>query len=315
MQGAIEIIDGKPSFNIEGNNWRGDGSERIGYNTGPRPYVQFRAVSVQHGAQSLAEGKPVFKSIVYMKLQHPGERDFIDRPATREDAQRFSEEYRAYCQGREDRPDGAPLEVLFPNHGDVVSMLHFHRIYTVEMLARLNDTQLQNIGMGGYEWQQKARRWLDAMEKGDKGFAALEEQQRKLSIDNTRLREQNAAMNAQIQGLTNQIAQLTNTLLQMGVSAPGVMIHNLQGMAPAMASQPLMQPMPMPRPEPQRTAGFDGMVGNALGADEHVYQAPAPGTKEEVAELMSGDVFQEDLKPVTASEDEPRRGPGRPRRN
>lgn len=313
MQGAIEIIDGKPSFNIEGNNWRGDGSERIGYNNGPRPYVQFRAVSVQHGAESLNAGKPVFKSIVYMKLQHPGERDFIDRPATREDAQRFSEEYRAYCQGREDRPDGAPLEVLFPNHGDVVSMLHFHRVYTVEMLARLNDTQLQNIGMGGYEWQQKARRWLDAMEKGDKGFAALEEQQRKLSIDNTRLREQNSAMNAQIQGLTNQIASLTNTLMQMGVAAPGAMIHGLQGMAPAMAAQPLMQPMP--RPEPQRTAGFDGMVGNALGADEHVYQAPAPGTQEEVAQLMTGDVFQEDLKPVTASEDEPRRGPGRPRRN
>jgi hypothetical protein len=290
MQGAIEIIDGKPSFNIEGGKWRGDGSERIGYDNGPRPYVQFRAVSVQHGAESLNAGKPVFKSIVYMKLQHPGERDFIDRPATREDAQRFSEEYRAYCQGREDRPDGAPLEVLFPNHGDVVSMLHFHRIYTVEMLARLNDTQLQNIGMGGYEWQQKARRWLDAMEKGDKGFAALEEQQRKLSIDNTRLREQNSAMNAQIQGLTNQIASLTNTLMQMGVAAPGTMIHGLQGMAPA-------------------------MVGNTLGADEHVYQAPAPGTKEEVAELMSGDVFQEDLKPVTASEDEPRRGPGRPRRN
>jgi hypothetical protein len=71
----------------------------------------------------------------------------------------------------------------------------------------------------------------------------------------------------------------------------------------------------MPRPEPQRTAGFDGMVGNALGADEHVYQAPAPGTQEEVAQLMTGDVFQEDLKPVTASGDEPRRGPGRPRRN
>lgn len=309
MQGAIEIVDGKPSFTLaEGAKWSGDGTERIGYGNGPKPFVNFYPRAIQHGAESLAAGKPVFKNILFMKLQHPGERDFIDRPATRVDASNYPAEYRHYCAGREDRPDGSPLQILFPNHAEVVQVLEFHRIYVVEQLANLTDTQIQNLGMGGYEWQQKARRWLDAMQKGDKGFAALEEGQRRLQIDNGRLADQNRQLVAQVQALTSQIANLTNSLAQMGGVVPGMVTH---GMAPGAAAVPIAQPSYM------QSNGFAAPSAGELGVDDH---KPAPMPAEmaiqqmPMQDLMGGDTFAEDLKPVTAEAEPERRGPGRPRR-
>src|SRR5688572_5080400 len=209
--GQITVENGVISYTLD-KEYTGNGTERIGYGNapnGPQPHVTFYAKQAQHGAASLDQGKPVFKSIVFMRLQHPGERDVYEQPARPSDAERFPREYRHYCSGRVGIPDGAPLQVLFPNHEDVVSNLQYHRIYTVEQLANLSDTALQNIGMGGLEWQGKARRWLDAV-KGGGGFAQLEENQRKLQVDNTRLRDQNQQMTSQLQALTNQIAQLTN---------------------------------------------------------------------------------------------------------
>jgi hypothetical protein len=314
LQGAIELVDGKPSYTLDSKEWRGDGTERIGYGSGPKPFVLFYARAMPHGAESLAAGRPVFKTIVYMKLQHPGERDFIDRPATRLDANNYAVEYRHYCSGREDRPDGAPLELLFPNHPDVVTVLQFHRIYNVEQLAALNDTQMQNLGFGGFEWMQKARRWLDAMKQGDQGFAALEEGQRKLQIENGRLAEQNKQLISQVQALTSQISNLTNSLAQMGGVIPGMVTH---GMAPGASAMPIAQPSYL------QSNGFASPAAGEIGADEH---KPTPRPTDAAAQLMPvedlmrGDTFAEDLAPVPAaidqqSETTERRGPGRPRRN
>lgn len=312
MSGQITIgADGVPSYTV-GKEYSGDGSERIGFGEqagGPRPHVTFYAKQLQHGAASLEQGKPIFKSVVYMRLVQPGERDVYDQPARPQDAERFPREYRHYCQGRVGVPDGAPLQVLFPNHEDVVSTLNFHRVFTVEQLGALTDTALQNIGMGAYEWQGKARRWLEGMKQGG-GFAMLEEQQRKLQVDNTRLRDQNAAMASQLQALTNQIAQLTNAMVQQGGFIPaGGMVQQHMGTAPGAAAFPQMQPARM------MPNGFAAPGAGELGADDHVpHVAASPdhepaGVEAPIAELMKGDTFAGDL---STQQEQP--ATGRPRR-
>lgn len=282
MSHQIEIsADGVPSYTLE-QAMRGDGTERLGFgeqNGKQGPYVNFYAKSVPNGAASLDAGRPVFKSIVFMRLQHPGERDCLDRPATRADANRFPSEYRRYIEGRMDAPDGVPLHVLFPNHHDIVQALNYHKVFTVEQLARLNDTQMQNLGMGGLEWSQKAQRYLAHLEKGE-GFAKYEEQLRRQALELERANQLNQDLSTKLQALTNQVAMLMqNQMAAGGVMPMGVLTHTM-GEAPAMAAaRAQIQPN-----------GFAAPAAHELGADENVPQQTRP------ADLSTGnDSFLEDL--------------------
>ena len=279
----IEIsADGMPSYTLT-DAMKGDGTERLGFGDQagqPGPYVNFYARSVPNGAASLDESKPVFKSIVFMRLQHPGERDVIDRPASKLDANRYPQAYRRYVEGRQDVPDGVPLHVLFPNHDDIVQALRFHRIHTVEQLSQLNDTQMQNLGMGGLEWSNKAKRYLAHLERGA-GFAKYEEQLRRQGVELDRAQQLNADLTTKLQALTNQVAMLMqNQMAAGGVMPMGMVTH---GVAPAAAAMP---------PQMQRN-GFSAPAAHEIGADDHVQQSARP---QRVDEMPKGnDSFLEDL--------------------
>lgn len=295
--------NGMPSFTLNdlSGALSGDGTERIGFgiSTGVKPNVTFQARSIQQNAASLAEGRPVFKSVVFMRLQHPGERDTVERPATRQDVMRFPAEYRRYCQGRADIPDGTPLEVIWPNHPDIVKMLQYHMVFTVEQLQTLNDTQLQNIGMGAWEWQQKARNYIAAVEKGQ-GFAQYEERDRRNAIEIQRLTEQNMKMAQQLQAMMNQLANMqSGQMMQAGLTNGG--------MASPMAAAPAVFQPPI--------VLQNGMMPAApyeIGADEHTPPAGMSAQEMAAAELerlaaSSNEVFQEDLT-ATPSAGRPTKG-------
>jgi guanyl-specific ribonuclease Sa len=289
MSAHIEITEsGVPSYTLDQNSaYRGDGTERIGY--GQRegeqgPYVNFYARSLPNGAASLDASKPVFRSVVFMRLQHPGERDCIDRQATRADADRFPAAYRRYCDGRAAEPDGVPLHVLFPHHDDIVQMLRYHKVFTVEQLAKLSDTQMQNLGMGGMEWSQKAQRYLAHLERGG-GFAKLEDQLRRTQADNERQRAVNDDLSAKIQALTNQLGVFMQAQTQgMPMAAMGGMQALAQmGIAPAPVGQ-------------QQRHGFVQAAPHELGADDNV---PQPGNTvvSRASDLPAPAPFAEDMVP------------------
>jgi hypothetical protein len=212
---------GLPQFDVDASR-EYDGSQRYEAPVaGKGPFVQFYARAMQNGQASLAEGKPVFRSVLFFKLQQPGERDFIDRQATKSDIDAHPAAYQRYRQFRNDSAiaDGTPLETLFPAHPDTVEVLKFNRIHTVEALANLSDTGMQNIGMGGAEWRDKARRFIDAT-TGGKGFADLEDQTRSLQAQLDREREKGRALVGQVEELTRAVSQLTSQLssIQMGAA-------------------------------------------------------------------------------------------------
>lgn len=265
----IEIdAQGMPNFTLEkGDSFLANGTERIGFgdNSGAaKPFVNFYPKTVPMPAASLAAGRPIFKSVVFMRLQHPGERDNIDRPATRDDALRFPVQYRQYCEGRQGVPDGIPLDVLFPNHQDVREGLNFHKVYTVEQLAVLTDTQLQNIGFGGYEWQQKAKRYLAALDEG-KGFAQHEETIRKLQVEMDRTSQTNGDLARQVQRLTDQLAAVLQGQ------------NPLVGQAPGQAAMPMHLQQQAPAPVIQHDGMFLKPAPGELGADDitHMSRPPA----------------------------------------
>lgn len=134
--------------------------------TGDRRYIEFHTVSWHNRSKSKEAGRPIFEPVTFIKIQHPGEHDFVDRPATPQDENEFPRQWKAYQEGRQAIPEGTRLETLFPQHPEVVEMMRHQKVFTAEQLAGLNDTQLQSLGMGGRKFQQEAKQFLSAAEKG-----------------------------------------------------------------------------------------------------------------------------------------------------
>ena len=137
-----------------------------------RLFVEFVSRSVQDEVQSRDMGRPVFVQVDYVRIRQPGERDEILRPAHRGDQQRFARRWQAYQEGRQELPAGTPLSILFPNNPEVVENLKYDKIFVVEQLAQLNDTQIGNIGLGGRQFVDKAKAFLAAASNG-KGLQEL----------------------------------------------------------------------------------------------------------------------------------------------
>jgi len=137
-----------------------------------RLFVEFVSRSVQDEVQSRDAGRPVFVQVDYVRIRQPGERDEILRPAHRGDQQRFARRWQAYQEGRQELPAGTPLSILFPNNPEVVENLKYDKIFVVEQLAALNDTQIGNIGLGGRQFVDKAKAFLAAASNG-KGLQEL----------------------------------------------------------------------------------------------------------------------------------------------
>jgi hypothetical protein len=117
-------------------------------------------------------GRPIFVQVDYVRIRQPGERDEILRPAHRGDQQRFARRWQAYQEGRQELPAGTPLAILFPNNPEIVENLKYDKIFVVETLAGLNDTQIGNIGLGGRQFVDKAKAFLAAASNG-KGLQEL----------------------------------------------------------------------------------------------------------------------------------------------
>lgn len=134
----------------------------VSFGTDDKLYVRFFDHPVLAGAESQREGRPIYKSVPFVRIIQPGERDRIERPVKESDKHRFPKQWAHYQQGREPIPDGTPIDVLFPNQPELPAMLRHVQVHTIEQLAALSDTGLQGIGMGARDLQSRARKFLEA---------------------------------------------------------------------------------------------------------------------------------------------------------
>ncbi len=144
----------------------------VEFGSDARLFVEFTSRSVLDEKASKDVGRPVHTQVDYVRIRQPAERDEILRPAHDGDRRRFARHWQAYQEGREATPAGTPLAILFPNNPEVVENLKYDKIFVVEQLAALTDTQIQNIGMGARAWSQNAKAFLDAA-NGGKGLQDL----------------------------------------------------------------------------------------------------------------------------------------------
>lgn len=120
-------------------------------------------------AQSVAEGRPVYKDTPYVRIHPPGERhNIVDRPATQQDASRFPIQWNQYLKGQEQRPDGTPIDLLYPEHPAIAATLRANGVFTVEQCAELSGPAIDNIGMGSQRYSNDAKKYMEVAGRGVK---------------------------------------------------------------------------------------------------------------------------------------------------
>ena len=148
---------------------------------GAAPHVFFHDGSILDKAASALAGRPIEKTVPFISIQHRGEKDVQDRPAHDLDVQNYKAQWQAYKEGREHIESGTPLALMFPTQPGLVKNFHFHKVFTIEMLANVTDTQAQNIGMGVLTFREAAKQFLAKSEK-TREFSKLRDENEKLKI-------------------------------------------------------------------------------------------------------------------------------------
>lgn len=168
-------------------------------------WAEFRMHAVIDGPATKEAGRTIKRDVPYIKIIQPGESrlSIYDQPATDEDTARFPRQWAAFKAGQSQETKGTPLDLLFPESPAIVENLKAVSIRTVEQLAALPDTGLQNIGMGARQWKEKATAYLAAAEQG-KGFHGLSDRVDKLDRQITEKDNRIAALEAALAEATER---------------------------------------------------------------------------------------------------------------
>lgn len=150
------------------------------------------AVEFKH--ESEQQGRPVFREIPFIRIQHPGDRNnVLETKATEHYKQRFAREWREFESRGLNEVVGTPLAQWPQITKSQVKEAEYFGIRTVEQLAAVNDGAIQKIGMGWRELRTKALSYLDAAS----GNAAQSAQ----ALENERLRGEIESLKASFEAM------------------------------------------------------------------------------------------------------------------
>lgn len=214
-----------------GQNATIDSNGMVSFKSSNHANVIFYKKSVLDPVKSREIGRPIFISKDYVRIQHPGEADVIDRPIADDPrvTQVWGMQYQKFLNNQDhDIPDGTPVEMLFPNRPEIPANLHTQGVHTIEQLGSLTAHALQMIGMGAVEWQQAAKKFLDSSLGGAEYHKMKQEVETLLS---------------QNQVLQNQVSLMKSQLDRLSAAQLGVPQHMIPNAAPTVAQQ-YMQSLP-----------------------------------------------------------------------
>ena len=145
--------------------------------------VRFFYKNVENKLESQAQGRPVFLEKTYIEIRVAGQRDVQScRPVTFADKQRFPRHFEAFEKRMEPPTEGMPLIEWPKITRTQAEELSFMNVKTVEQLASMKDSNIQQF-MNGYKLKEQAVKWLEtnSAETEDREKAELKAQVAELS--------------------------------------------------------------------------------------------------------------------------------------
>ena len=140
-------------------------AQAMGDGTQNRIMGKFFHKSVQDPDKSAEAGHPVFVDEVWVETRQPGERIPASHPMYVGDDQKWPKAWAAFNASEDQVVEGFPLEEWPMMVRSMVDNFKYHGVVSVEQLADLPDVQCQNV-MGGIEFKQKAKRYLEVANAG-----------------------------------------------------------------------------------------------------------------------------------------------------
>jgi hypothetical protein len=139
-------------------------------------YVKFFMKPRLNTEKSAVANRAVYEDTEYIEIMAPGEKNsIIQRPAWSQDYERFPKHYALFKQGKREQEVGTPLSMApFLTEAQVEELRYF-KVRTIENLAGLSDSVMQNF-MGARELQQKAQAYLFKLTSGDSLLARINDQ-------------------------------------------------------------------------------------------------------------------------------------------
>lgn len=202
-------------------DWAGQGYGMANY--GRQNNVLFYQRPVKDERASKDHNRPIHVNVDYIRIQQAGESStVIDRPANDQDKNRYRENWSKYIQNKEQVPEGTPIDLLFVNNPAQGENLKAYGVWTVEQCANLSAHAITSIGIGGQDFVNKAKAFLESASQGA-NFLKLERDMKE-QTQQYRMLEQNynnlkAQFEAVMQKLNNPNAASNSPAWQPGVDA------------------------------------------------------------------------------------------------
>ena len=159
--------------------------------------VVFYWKSVRNIKKSEDQKTPIFEDVEYVKIFRPGEQmNQIDRPIEENDKYRFARQWAQFQDKRAQMPEGTPIDLLFPNHPSIADRLKSVGVYTIQQCAGLTAHAIDNIGMGGQDYVNRAKAYMESAASGasvlkiQDELAKKEMEVNRLQMDNKSLTDQ-----------------------------------------------------------------------------------------------------------------------------
>lgn len=160
--------------------------------------VRFEKRAIYMKAQSEKENRPIYEDRVFAIIPVPGGDEFHG-PIKEEHKQRFWRQWEAFEAGDTEQIIGTPLAMWSPMSPAQVETFKYMKVHTVEQLAALSDSHIQELGMGAQELRRKAKAYLDISK--DAGLAMQQ------AAENERLTHE-------IEALKQQMIEMQTTFMR-----------------------------------------------------------------------------------------------------
>ena len=122
----------------------------------------FMRKAVQHNGKSEEAGRAIFEEREYVEIHIAGDnKSVICRKVEDRDKARWPTQYEAFKRNQEAPIEGTPLKEWPILTVSQIAELEAMNVRTVEALAELSDTGINNYGMGGRELVKQATAFLD----------------------------------------------------------------------------------------------------------------------------------------------------------
>ncbi len=232
-------------------------------------YPRFYVDAVLDQLATSETGRPIFHDVEMVEILMPGIAAYTV-PVEKVGPQhidRWPREYEAFKNGLEMSPDGTPLEEWPRLRRGQVMELKALEFRTVEDVARMSDTAMQRIGMGGSQLRDAARAFLNDAEAG----ALTSSLQAKLD----RMEAENAALKRQVGELDDLMRQMHANQMQQR-NAPHPIATTVPGMMDPMQAAAYEAPA-APREAPQ--SSLSGFVESRRRPGRPRREVPVDGTE------------------------------------